>query len=100
MRGKYSMKKTILKFSLFACTILLIFADQIEDNKKRIQQIDNQVNKNNQAINKNKSEINIAKKVGTNLIGLSKKEIDSLIKFAEWMTTIQVRLYLPNLLDK
>ena len=62
MRGKYSMKKTILKFSLFACTILLIFADQIEDNKKRIQQIDNQVNKNNQAINKNKSEINIAKK--------------------------------------
>lgn len=45
-------------------------------------------------------EINIAKKVGTNLIGLSKKEIDSLIKFAEWMTTIQVRLYLPNLLDK
>ena len=45
-------------------------------------------------------EINIAKKVGTNLIGLSKKEIDSLIKFAEWMTTIQVKLYLPNLLDK
>lgn len=65
MRGKYSMKKTILKFSLFACTILLIFADQIEDNKKRIQQIDNQVNKNNQAINKNKSEINIAKKSET-----------------------------------
>lgn len=44
-------------------------------------------------------EIKIAKNVGTNLIGLSKRKIDSLIKFAEWMTTAQVRLYLPNLLD-
>ena len=49
------MKKIILKFSLFACTLLLVFADQIEDNKKRIQQIDSQVNKNNQVINKNKT---------------------------------------------
>ena len=65
IRGKYNMKKTILKFSLFACTILLIFADQIEDNKKRIEQIDSQVNKNNQAISKNKNEINIAKKSET-----------------------------------
>lgn len=44
-------------------------------------------------------EIKTAKKVGTNLIGLSQKKIDSLIKFAEWMTTVQVKLYLPNLLD-
>lgn len=55
------MKKTILKLSLFICTIFLIFSDQIEDNKKRIQQIDNQVNQNNQKINKNKTEISKAK---------------------------------------
>lgn len=40
-----------------------------------------------------------AKKVGTNLIGLSKKKRDALVKYAEWMTMIQVRLYLPNLLN-
>lgn len=45
-------------------------------------------------------EVKTAKKVGTNLIGLSQKEIKSLIKFAEWMTMIQVRLYLPNLLNR
>ena len=45
------------------------------------------------------TEIKIAKKVGTNLIGLSPKKIESLIKFAEWMATVQIRLYLPNLLD-
>lgn len=43
-------------------------------------------------------EIEIAKKVGTNLIGLSQNKINSLIKYSEWMTTVQVRLYLPNLL--
>ena len=42
------MKKNILKVSLFICTIFLIFADQIEENKKRIQQIDNQIDQNNQ----------------------------------------------------
>ena len=45
------------------------------------------------------TEIKIAKKVGTNLIGLAPKKIESLIKFAEWMATVQIRLYLPNLLD-
>ena len=45
------------------------------------------------------TEIKIAKKVGTNLIGLSPQKIESLIKFAEWMATVQIRLYLPNLLD-
>lgn len=39
-----------------------------------------------------------AKNVGTNLIGLSKKKRDALTKYAEWMTTVQVRLYLPNIL--
>lgn len=45
-------------------------------------------------------EINIARKVGTNLTGLSDKKINALVKYAEWMTTIQVRLYLPNLVNK
>lgn len=51
-------------------------------------------------IKPSQEEIKIAKRVGTNLIGLSNKEIESLIRFAEWMTTVQVRLYLPNLLNE
>lgn len=39
----------------------------------------------------------IAKGVSTNLIGLGKKKRDALAKFAEWMTYVQVRMYLPNL---
>lgn len=43
-------------------------------------------------------EAQIARGVKTNLTGLSQKDRDVLIKYAEWMTTVQVRLYLPNLL--
>lgn len=39
-----------------------------------------------------------AKTVGTNLNGLKESEINSLITLAEWQTTLQVRLHLPNLL--
>ena len=39
-----------------------------------------------------------AKAVKTNLVRLSKKKRDALAKYAEWMTMVQVRLYLPNLL--
>ena len=42
--------------------------------------------------------INIAKGVGTNLFGLSEEKIDALISCAEWMTEVQCRLYLPNLI--
>lgn len=44
-------------------------------------------------------EAECAKKVGTNLTGLSKKKRNALAKYAEWMTMVQVRLYLPNLLN-
>ncbi len=50
-------------------------------------------------IKPSKEEISTAKKVCTNLTGLSQKKIDALIKFSEWMTTVQVRLYLPNLIE-
>ena len=69
------MKKNILKISLFICTIFLIFADQIEENKKRIQQIDSQVNQNNQKINKNKTEISKAKNT-ENIISAQVKKLD------------------------
>lgn len=39
-----------------------------------------------------------AKSVGTNLKGLKSSEINALIMLAEWQTTLQVRLHLPNLL--
>lgn len=34
--------------------------------------------------------------IGTGLFGLSKEKIDLLAKEAEWKTTLQVRLYMPN----
>lgn len=40
-----------------------------------------------------------ARKVGTNLVGLSKYSRYCLAKYAEWMTYVQVRLYLPNLCE-
>ena len=56
------MKKTIIKLFLFSCTVFLMFGDQIDKNKKRIQQIDSQVSKNNKKISANKGEISKAKK--------------------------------------
>lgn len=48
----------------------------------------------------NKDTIDKALNVGTNLLGLSKCKIDALIKCAEWMTEVQVRTYLPNLIQE
>lgn len=70
------MKKTVLKLSLFTCTLLLVFADQIENNKKRIQQIDNQMKKNNQTISSNKNEITKAKNT-ENVTIAQIKELDA-----------------------
>ena len=39
----------------------------------------------------------IAANVGTNLIGLKKKQINALIEHSEWMTEVQVRMHLPFL---
>ena len=41
-----------------------------------------------------------AKTVKTNLDGLSKSTIDALSMLAEWQTTLQVRLHLPNLIHE
>lgn len=43
-------------------------------------------------------EHNIAKAVGTNLTGLSKNQINALIKHSNWLTEVQVKLYLPYLI--
>ena len=45
-----------------------------------------------------KETIAKALKVKTNLLGLKPCQIEALIKCAEWMTEVQVRTYLPNLL--
>lgn len=45
-----------------------------------------------------KETIAKAQKVKTNLLGLCECKIEALIKCAEWMTEVQVRTYLPNLL--
>lgn len=46
-----------------------------------------------------KEEIKIARSVSTNLKALSDKEINSLIKQAECMTEIQIKLYCPSILN-
>jgi NTE family protein len=43
-------------------------------------------------------EHHIAKAVGTNLTALKEKQINALIKHSNWLTEVQVRLYLPNLI--
>ena len=42
----------------------------------------------------------IAKAVGTNLTGLNKKQINALVKHSNWLTEVQVKLYLPYLITK
>ena len=39
-----------------------------------------------------------AKGVGTNLIRLRENKISDLIAVSEWMTELQIKTYLPNLL--
>ena len=48
------MKKKILSLTLFISSMVLIFANQIDDNKNKIKQIDSQIKKNYQKINQNK----------------------------------------------
>ncbi|MBP9922156.1 MAG: peptidoglycan DD-metalloendopeptidase family protein [Clostridia bacterium] len=76
------MKKKILSFILFISTVVLIFADQIDDNKTKINQIDSQINKNTQKINQNKGEINKAKS-NENTILFQVKDIDKNIRILQ-----------------
>lgn len=46
-----------------------------------------------------KEELNTARLVGTNLIPLKKKQTLALIKHSETITELQVRLFLPHLID-
>ena len=73
------MKKKILSLTLFISSKVLIFADQIDDNKNKIKQIDSQINKNSQKINQNKGEINKAK-TNENITLSQVKDIDKNIK--------------------
>lgn len=73
------MKKKILSLTLFISSVVLIFADQIDDNKNKIKQIDSQINKNSQKINQNKGEINKAK-TNENITLSQVKDIDKNIK--------------------
>ena len=45
------------------------------------------------------SDRNIARSVGTNLMGLSSEKINALIRVSEWLTEVQVRLYMPELIE-
>ena len=73
------MKKKILSLTLFISSVVLIFADQIDDNKTKIKQIDSQINKNSQKINQNKGEIKKAK-TNENITLSQVRDIDNNIK--------------------
>ncbi len=45
-------------------------------------------------------EHQIAKTVGTNLTALKSKQIDALTKHSDWLTEVQVRLYLPTIINQ
>lgn len=47
----------------------------------------------------NKNSCEMARSVGTNLTKLNRENIDALIRHAETLTEIQVRLYLPEIID-
>lgn len=47
----------------------------------------------------NKESCEMARAVGTNLTKLKRKKIDALIRHSEILTEIQVRLYLPEIID-
>lgn len=49
--------------------------------------------------NPDKDSCEIARSVGTNLIKLKRKKIDALIRHAEALAEIQVRLYLPEIIE-
>ena len=53
-----------------------------------------------ESIKPSQHEHSLAKSVGTNLTALNKDKIDALIKHANWLTEVQVRLYLPYLIHK
>ena len=76
------MKKKILRLTLFISSMVLIFADQIDENKTKINQIDSQINKNTQKINQNKGEINKAKS-NENTILFQVKDIDKNIRILQ-----------------
>jgi NTE family protein len=44
-----------------------------------------------------KAQYDLAYSIGTNLIALSKEKINALSAYSEWMTEIQIRSYLPQL---
>jgi NTE family protein len=47
-----------------------------------------------------KEEHTIAKSVGTNLTSLKERQIKALIKHSNWLTEVQIRLYLPYIITK
>ena len=46
-----------------------------------------------------KESCKMARAVGTNLTRLKRKKIDALIRHSEALTEIQVRLYLPEIIE-
>jgi NTE family protein len=44
-----------------------------------------------------KAQYDLAYSIGTNLIALFKEKINALSAYSEWMTEVQIRSYLPQL---
>lgn len=75
-------------------------SDTTDDARNEIKQLLKQNVKWDEleSLRPNASEHSISFSVATNLTGLSVTQINSLVKQSEWMTYIQIRLYLPMIL--
>ena len=75
-------------------------ASPLEYKEKIISQLEYNVDYSKIEMQKlNNEELKIARNVSTNLSCLSDKQIDYLIRFAENMTELQVKLYCPSLIN-
>ena len=71
-----------------------------DDVERLMQKVKNSIGWDSlEHLRPNEKEVIIARNVCTGLDGLSKKKVYCLQKFSEWMTIVQVRMYLPNLLN-
>lgn len=71
-----------------------------DDVERLMQKVKNSIGwESLEHLRPNEKEVIIARNVCTGLDGLSKKKVYCLQKFSEWMTIVQVRMYLPNLLN-
>lgn len=92
--------KHITKEVIEALKLLPEWVDDPEKYREEIKAYLEDFTQYNQISKPTKEELVIARSVATNLTPLSKQQVDCLIKQAEGITEIQVKLYCPTLIKQ